>query len=177
MRSCLVLGSANCLWDDVNAALDLGKFDAVIAAKQAGIVWPGELYAWISLHPDWMPGYIKERAEKGYPPAREVVANKLMRGIDREFDYLWPGCNRSTASGGTAVKYALEEGFERVVMCGIPMSREHGRIDGRETWDSATTYQIPFRVAMQHMGDKVRSMSGWTREQLGPPTVEWLQGQ
>ncbi|WP_290497641.1 hypothetical protein [Hyphomonas sp. UBA4494] len=174
LRRCLVLGSAACLWADIEAALSVGEYDAVIAAKQAGIVWPGELYGWVSLHPDWMMDYRKQRRDHGYPEPCEVVANQMMPGIDRAIEYKWPGQTRSGASGGVAIKYAIDEGFERIVACGIPMSAEIGRIDGRPRWTSASTYQGPFRAALPFMKDKVRSVSGWTRKELGAPTPEWL---
>ncbi|BAQ18321.1 hypothetical protein GL4_2888 [Methyloceanibacter caenitepidi] len=76
-----------------------------------------------------------------------------------------------------AVKYALEDGFGKIVMCGIPMDMRMGRIDGREGWPSAQRYLRRFEEALPYMQDKVRSMSGRTKDLLGPPTPEWLLGQ
>lgn len=176
LRTCLVLGSAPCLWDDVERAQALHRFDAVIAAKQAGIYWPGELYSWVTLHPDWMPDYIAQREANGYPPAREIVAHKKRSIVEKEFHYRWPGAHDTAASGMSAAKYAVCDcGFIRVVLCGIPM--EVGpRIDGEGKWNEGMVQK--YRAAMVPVLDDVRkyvrSMSGWTREVLGEPTVEWL---
>ncbi len=176
MRTCLVLGSATCLEEDVRAATKLGQFDAVIAAKQAGIWWPGELYGWVSLHPEFMKNYVAERRANGYPDAREVVANAMAPGVDRVIEYKWPEqLNRSGSSGGVAAKYAIEEGFTKVVLCGIPMVQSMGRIDGREYWASAKTYQVPFEASAHRLQGIVKSMSGWARQLLGEPTAEWLK--
>jgi hypothetical protein len=50
MTVALVLGGAACVWDDVEAALYLGEFDGVIGANHIGIVWPGVMDGWVSLH-------------------------------------------------------------------------------------------------------------------------------
>jgi hypothetical protein len=178
MRRCLVLGSASCLWLDVDAALSVGEYDAVIAVKRTGIVWPGPLYSWVSLHPDWMVDYAAQRAERGHPPAREIVAHEMRPGIDRVANHKWPEqTTRSGASGMFGVKVAIEDGFDRIVICGMPMSQQIGRIDGRRTWHSARTYQPAVLQAVHHMKDKVRSVSGWTMELLGYPSAEWLNGE
>lgn len=176
MRRCLVLGAAMCLWEDIEAALNLGEYDAVIAAKLAGVAWPGELHAWYSLHSEWMPDFRQRRQARGYPAAREVVCNTKGPGVDRVLEPKWAGQVRSGASGMYAVRGAILDGFDRIVCAGIPMLQQVGRIDGREGWASAGTYQTPVLQARHHMADKVRSVSGWTAEQFGRPTPEWLRG-
>lgn len=177
MRRCLVLGSAACLWDDIEVALRAGEYDAVIAAKLAGVAWPGALHSWVSLHPEWMADYRQRREARGYPAPREVVANRDGPGVDRVVDPKWPEQReRSGASGMFAVKVALEAGFDRVVLAGIPMSSQVGRIDGRKAWPSANTYRAAVLLAKHHMLGKVRSASGWTAEIFGKPDPAWLQG-
>src|SRR5690606_4294629 len=118
-----------------------------IAAKQAGLVWPGELYSWVSLHPDWMMDYAAERRANGYPDAREIVSHEKRPGITRVVNHRWPeqAGGRSGASGMFAVKVAIEAGFERVVLAGIPMEPHIDRIDGRKRWYSARRYQEGIR--------------------------------
>lgn len=176
-RPCLVLGSAQCLWDDVSAALDLGEYEAVYAAKHAGIYWPGRLDVWITFHPEWAVSFREQRRFLRYPEPGEVVAHEQRPGVDRVVrSYLIPGMHNSGASGFFAVQQALEAGYDRLVLCGIPMTREHGRIDGRKIWDSAVTYQTRVRPILGQIRDRVRSMSGWTQRELGAPTTEWLTG-
>lgn len=178
MRKCLVLGAAACLWEDIDKALSIGGYDAVIAAKLAGIAWPGELHSWVTLHPEWMAGYRKRRADKGYPEPRETVGNGPGKGVDRVADARWPEQrNRSGSSGMFAAKVALDEGFERIVLCGIPMTQQVGRIDGRDGWPAAKTYRAAVLRSKHRLIGKVRSVSGWTEELLGSPDPEWLQGK
>lgn len=42
---CLVLGYASHVWDDLEAVLDRGPFDAVIASPEAAEYWPGDVTA------------------------------------------------------------------------------------------------------------------------------------
>ena len=178
---CLVLGSAKCLWKDIEAFKALGTYDAVIAVKQAGVYWPGPLRAWVTLHPVQTEYHIKERRAAGYPDADEVVAH-IKKGstcVDREFDYLWPGMPRSGASGIAGAKYAIHDlGFDRAVLCGIPMVAQ-SRIDNGGHWTDEKTenYRNGVRPVVDDMKRFVRSMSGWTREVLGAPTAEWLAGR
>lgn len=177
IKSCLVLGSATTLWDDIEKATNLGEYDAVYAAKHAGIYWPGKLDVWATFHPDWMEDFKKQRAAQGYSPALETVSHLPNPQITRVVkDYLLPGMPNSGASGFFAVALALKDGYNRVVLCGIPMTRNTGRIDGRVVWESAVTYQTRVLPALSGIKDRVRSMSGWTREKLGSPTSEWLLG-
>lgn len=178
MRSCLVLGSAMCLWEDVEAALRVGEYDAVLAVKLAGIAWPGELYSWVTLHPEWMHDYLKRRKARGYPAPREVVAEKKAYGVTRIASARWPEQKvRSGASGFFGVKVALDDGFDRVVLCGIPMEQQIGRIDGRDGWPAANTYRPAVLAVKDRIKDRVRSMSGWTAEQFGKPDPAWLLGR
>lgn len=176
MRRCLVLGAAACLWEDIEAALKIGEYDAVIAAKLAGVAWPGELWGWYSLHSEWVGDFRQRRQARGYPPAREVVSNTKAPGVDRVVDPKWPGQVRSGASGMFAARGAILDGFDRIVLAGVPMLQQVGRIDGREAWPSAGTYQGPVLQAKHHMAAKVRSVSGWTAEVFGRPEPGWLQG-
>lgn len=177
----LVLGSALCWQDDVNAALDMSEFDYTFAAKDAGVVWPGHLDAWVTLHPKTMRSMVNKRAANGYLPAREVIAHARPVKEDVEVftsfeDYLMPGQRSSGSSGAFAVKIALLRGCDRVVLCGVPLLRSAGKIGVGPVWAGTPTFQSGFRQASGYIDGRVRSMSGWTRNFFGYPTQAWLAG-
>jgi hypothetical protein len=90
-------------------------------------------------------------------------------------EYKWPDQKRSGSSGLFACRVALSLGFDRLVLCGIPLDRDAGRIDGKQVWNGASSFKQGFLEAMPHLKDTARSMSGWTATHLGTPTPEWLE--
>lgn len=181
VKRCLVLGSANCLRADLNRALQLCDFHGVVAAKDAGTEWRGPLEGWVSLHPDRMALARASRARRGYPPAGTHFGHAPKKsggdeGIDVYYPYLFDGQRQSGSSGLFAVKVALEYfKYDLVVMCGIPLLKDQGRIDGKEHWNGASAFHQGFEQAMPAFKDRVRSMSGWTALRVGQPTPAWLQ--
>lgn len=176
-KRCLILGSANCLAADIKAALDLSEFDGVVACKGAGLYWKGELDAWVSLHPDRMAKETEERRARGYPPAMRTYGHRKAEGCSHVLEYKFEGQTTSGSSGLYACKVALSLGFDRLVLCGIPLDREEGRIDGKDRWNGSRAFKDGFKEALPALAGRARSMSGWTRLLLGAPTLEWLDYQ
>lgn len=190
MKRALVLGGAINVWQDAAAALRLFKPDAVIACKRIGEEWPGPLDAWVTLHPEKQYASEKRREEFGLPPAREVIAH-AMRGecqepgmnlprIDRVVPYRWPKMTASGGSGLYAVKVALDdmpERYEKIVIAGIPMTRDGQHFDAErrgKPWSTYDSFTGAWLEQMPRLQGRVKSMSGWTLEKLGAPTPEWL---
>lgn len=178
MSVCLVLGSAQCLWADVDRALDLGEFKGVVAAKRAGVLWPGRLDAWVTLHPERVSKDIAERKSLGHPAAARVYCHEevgAFPGITHRTHFRFKGQNTTGSSGLFAVKVAFELGYTRAVLCGIPLQSSEGRIGFGPFWVGSRHFQKGFIEALPHLKDRVRSMSGWTSEKLGMPTAAWIE--
>jgi hypothetical protein len=181
------------VWIDVKAAQNLTTFDAVYCVKQAGIYWTATFQVWVSLHPEWMDKYETERRSLGHPGGYEIVSllsseagehgNK--GNIDRRVSYRWPKMNSSASSGIYAAKVALEDGFDKIVLAGIPMDTKaghflpetkdvHGQVRG-QYWLGRDTFIDGLEKSIPHLRGKVRSMSGYTAKVLGIPDAEWLK--
>ena len=183
--TCLVLGGAATLHEDINAAKESFDFQGCVACNDAGAEWPGELDAWVTLHPQfWMKKeWLAKRAANGYPPARRLMTNNLADvrpwhpDLDiAEVDYRFPGQEHSGSSGMFAAKVALIDlGFDRAVLCGIPMS-PMAHFHGADHWradDKGRPSPLPNRY-LQRWADvpgeykaRIRSMSGATRDLFG----------
>ncbi len=176
VKRCLVLGSANCVRDDIERALDMAEFDCVVACKGAGLIWGGKLDAWVSLHPERLPADIVARRRLGFPDADRTYGHKPMPGVSHSLWYKWEKQKRSGSSGLFACRVAqVEFGCDRLVLCGIPLQKEAGRIDGKERWNGAQSFKQGFIEALPYIQNTARSMSGWTRTHLGYPTRDWLE--
>lgn len=168
MVAALVLGGGACLWSDVDAALDLGEYQMVVAANDAGAHWPGRLDHWVSLHPDKFPKWKHEREARGYPGGYVTWAHRPTPNNQRDTRD-WGG-----SSGLFAVKVALEQGAERVVCCGVPLVKGEAHFFHADPWRSADAFRKGWKRNETELRGKVRSMSGWTAEFLGLADEAWL---
>jgi hypothetical protein len=167
--------------------------------KQAGIHWPGWFDVWATLHPEYMHGknphkkyYVAERRALGYPDGYEIVCPPdgevgEHRGTcpeARRVSYRWPGMSGSASSGIYGAKVALDDGFDRIVLAGIPMTKDAGHFLPKTknvagdirgpVWLQLDCFAPGFEIAKPHLRGKVRSMSGLTKDILGYPDQEWL---
>lgn len=167
----LVIGGAGSVYADVDAALDLGEFDGVVACNHIGITWRGRLDAWCSIHGDKLKRpWAARRALAGLPPAGRLFGQE-------DADYRFPGQTVPGSSGLFALKVALEEmGYDRAVLCGIPLEPEAEHFNIRGAWAPAIGYRAGWLQALPHIADRARSMSGWTADTLGRPDAAWIAG-
>lgn len=167
----LILGGASCLWDDADKAARLSTYDAIFAVNNAITDWPGRLDYAVSLHQEptkHYPGLVKaveKRRDKHRP---QVWSHKPGRGVDRTTAD-WGG-----SSGLFAVRVALEEGFTRIVLAGVPMTVEGEHYHARGKWTACANYRKRWIAHHSQLDGKVKSLSGWTKEQLGEPTPAWI---
>lgn len=180
MRAALVLGGAGCLWDDVEAALELGEYQGVVACNDAGAAWPGELDAFATLHAEKAPFWIENRVRAGHPFPKAVLGYDgagralpaCMTGLTA---WRFEGQTLTGSSGLFALKVALVDlGFDRAVLCGIPLEAGPGHFFDAAAWRAAVSYRSGWQEALPQIKHRARSMSGWTKGLLGAPDTEWL---
>lgn len=180
--TCLVLGGGACVWDDLEQAREFGPFDATIAINDMLAHYGGAIDFAVSLHPEKYHLWMQERDGKGLPrPAKFVAhAGNTQEGRNAPFpvdivtDYRWPGMNASGSSGLFAVKVAIEQGFDRVILCGVPMDGKQSHFFDKTPWTEVQSFTEAWGVARPFIAEFTRSMSGKTRDWLGAPSLEWL---
>lgn len=173
----MILGGAAGVW------ADLGQFWAmaprtdplVIAVNDVGCHYPGRVDAWVTLHPERMAGWKQLRAEIGFEAAQLTVADRAPELVDVVVEH-WGG----GSSGLYGVAVAVHLGADRVVLCGVPLDESPPIAESLETHDVPLGL-VHFRRAWERKRDRIvgcaRSMSGWTKDLLGPVTKEWLYEQ
>lgn len=169
--TCLVLGGAECVFRDVEAALDLGEFQGIGGANHIGIYWEGTFDFWVSLHGDkLLKPWRETRRRAGLPDHLSLHTHPTTW-------HRFPGQTKPGSSGLYALKVALcDLGFDRAVLCGIPLEIEAAHFDTPGPWRPASHYQHGWVQALPHIRARARSMSGWTRQLLGAPTPDWIAG-
>lgn len=170
----LVLGGAQCLWQDIDKAKDICTPDVYVAINEVGTVWPHDLDIWVSFHANRLIEWVAERRSKNLPDANHLWTGPVMRTrglrevINQHKEVL------GGSSGLLAVLVALKY-VNHVLLAGVPMDPTphwHDRDRGKP-WAAATHHRQAWTEALPRLGN-VRSMSGWTAEQLGFPDEAWV---
>lgn len=184
MKSALVIGRAQGTWGEVDAANRLvgsvtGPFDTVVAVNDAGYDYP-HVDHWVSFHGDKFERWSQIRRENGFEPAqlwtstygrKESAYERALGSMGvRRLNYTGGG-----SSGLVATLVALVPlQATHIVLAGIPMDVEAGHYNEDGPWNEAVKHRKAWRDQFDKLKPYVRSMSGWTAEQLGTPDKEWL---
>lgn len=182
---CVVLGTAPCMWDDLRRVP--AGFD-VVAVNRAGWLYLDPIALWVSIHGGIcrsgdglsLMDYIEKRRELGadmnFTAYGNFAANEESGDVIR-----WNRPNGGGSSSLFATRIALELGYERVVLAGVPLEGTTTicDADGSEVVEEPSAagfavYRRGWEKVHGEIADNVRSMSGWTRETFGEPTAEWL---
>jgi len=174
-KTAVVLGGAECVWDDHKKLIEFHTPELTVCINDIGVVWPHKFDIWVSHHADKLTEWAYKRSKTNLPPATELwtgpvkARNSLMEIQQHR--------QRGGSSGLLATCVALDKA-QKVVLCGVPMlpTMRHWHNDkGGVPWTECTHYLKHWEELMPNLLSKrVRSMSGWTRDRLGLPTKEWL---
>ena len=181
MRIAMVLGGAVTLPYDVTEYTQSHVYHEVVACNEAGVWWKGDLSCWSTLHPEKMRGWLSQRADAGLTTPRivNVFANRKHRAalVKLEEEYgtkvVQTPINWGKGSGSSGL-FALKAAFEVVdcdaaVLCGIPMSPQKNMFRLQSTEWNPRAYRKGWTHIPPDIRSRVRSMSGWTKEQFGYP--------
>lgn len=177
MKVAVICGGAEGVWEQREQATimvaDAGYELVTIAVNEAGIEHSTPLHHWVSLHPDRFPVWERRRAELGRDTGYVKWTQTVHRHVrDQRLCEVrrW----KDGSSGLTAVDVALNHaGCVGAILCGVPLDASVNIFRGKP-WGQFKRYRHGFQKARPEIGDRLRSMAGWTREQFGFPTPEWL---
>lgn len=167
----IVMGGGRSVWDDLQAAG--GRSDDVpkVAVNDVGAHWHGRVEHWLTLHPEYFPGWWGYRKRHGYGDSFPVMrhATHTLPGI---VDVVWHLGTFGGTSGLAAVYLALLLGYEQVTLCGVPLDNLGHYFD--PPWVTSDFAGDAMRQEWHWARDRifegrVKSMSGRTREWLGAP--------
>jgi hypothetical protein len=170
LKVALALGGAASVREEALEAYELlgREFDLVVACNDIGQEWGGKFTHWCSLHPDKFHKWEMQRQANGLSGDYQVHFHRQDGARQHKITHDWGG-----SSGLLCVKVALECGAQRVICAGIPMTVSP-HYHSSKNWRFATHHQRGWRAHLEQLRPFVRSMSGWTRDELGAPTKQWL---
>lgn len=170
----VILGSSYTLWDDIKRARLLYPLNNFMAINFSGIHFREPIQHWATLHHDKMKHWVALK-RFDYAPHITTHSHKYDEGID----FVWDFENVGGTSSLFATRVCLALGYTKVVLCGVTIDSSPCFFD--PPWHHYNYDTQPFRLSWFHeketyFRDRVRSMSGRTRDWLGEPTKEWLNG-
>lgn len=179
----LVLAGAECVWDDLSELETMigARWTAgpIIVINDLGAIFPRPFQHWVSLHTERLREWVALRVANGLPGGM-TLWGKHNPHRDSHLSYRFRPHRNGGSSGMLAVDVAEKGlGHSRVVLCGVPMDkRPHFRESvvhqAGAPWNSWNAHLNGWKRYREELVPIVRSMSGWTRETFGPPTLEWL---
>lgn len=168
MKPLIIVGCAECVFDDIKA-LPVGDFDYMAINYATGFVKNHIVYA-ATYHPfdcDILEQMKYRRILIKGNTDYKVIAHKAGHGVDIVEPFVAP----SGSSAMLGVLAAIRLGYEKIVLCGCPL------IGSRDLLGDVFEFKLFQQGWIAKAGtvrDKVKSMSGWTKDFLGSPTSEWL---
>lgn len=165
----IILGIAPCLEEDLNNVSNHSLYDFFAIGVDCSDRVVFDIQHACSYHPYEFEEFRQRRKRIG--GNLDYVTHSHAIPADR----IWPLVARTPESGSSSFlgcQVAVGLGYRKVILCGCPMtgSNSNPKKSGYET------FRIGWQKHAKRMfGDKVRSMSGWTKEFLGFPDEEWLK--
>lgn len=163
----IILGGAANVLEDYHLAQQFGPHIQIIAVNDMIAEFRGRIQCAASLHADKLCGWISQRTYRKLNKPDMIWSTGGVTATHTTKD--WGG-----SSGLFAVKVAIEMGYEKIILCGVPMHVDGNHILRKIPWHACNQFQWVWNYRQHEINNRVRSMSGYTRELLGAPTKEWL---
>lgn len=172
----IVIGGAEGVFDEYEQAKDLYiRIPFITLVTNSTIEnFPDHIDHAVTLHPDVkLTKWLELRARNGLSPPTTIWSHR--QGIQnrrRTYDVVKIDrfmSDRGGSVGLLAVDVAIRLGCDRVVLCGVPLTREAGHFKRRRPWLAADKYHRAWLAACPELAPVVRSFSGWTAELFGKP--------
>lgn len=187
MRRAIIVGFAECVATDLSQAAISG-----FLTPDVDLICVNEAYrviqrmdVWATLHPEKLRAWTEDAKFIGrdlrktiyvVPDLDQQDRVTVMKGQEYEASWLttswdWGGGN-SGSSGLFAVGVAFSLGYERLILAGVPMDIR-GHWNNAQPWTDRDRFVTAWCAAKHMLEGRVRSLSGWSREFLGGPDLQW----
>lgn len=157
----IVAGCGAGILEDLAKVPDRSGY-AVFAVSRMMVDFPGHVSMGATVHHEMAATY-----RRGAKPHLRIASTRFDHGVNLVYDEI---PYRNGSSGLYAVGLALLMGASRVICCGVPLDAGPHYYPEPNHFD-VEAYRDPWRKISDVLRGRVFSMSGWTRELLGPPPL------
>lgn len=147
-----------------------GRNATIFAGNDMIEKFPGDIVHAVSLHPDKFQLWLPRRKSAGFNDPEHIWAHRNYEGCVTDWTRDWTG-----STGLFCVKIARENGFVHIILCGVHMTVEANHFVRGQPWTAALGFRRGWNARLNSLRPYVRSYGGWTQEQLGTPTEQWLR--
>lgn len=165
----IITGAGPCVLDDMDAIIIprfMVNYDYMAIGLDAADKYPYHIKYMATYHPAEIPEIKTRRESIGGNTDYQVISHVSQAGVNI-VEPLLPG-ERSGSSALLGALAAIKLGYTRIILCGCPLTGKNAKNSAYES------FRIGWEQKKDYLADRVRSMSGWTRESLGSPTEEWI---
>lgn len=161
----VILGSGRHVWDDLENA---AGWKEAICVNDVGMHFPGLVKHWYSNDIHMLPRWIAARRPRYVRDFGPVIETHSCT-LGARHIWPWPGHGSSSLN---AVFTALALGYEKIVLCGVPLDDNGHYFDPPwVTTNFAREGTVRhWRLMAPKFEGRVKSMSGISREILGAPS-------
>jgi hypothetical protein len=171
MKRLIVTGAHQATVEEIKLVPDYRKFDFMAIGLDAVHLYPWDIKFVATYHPDDIPLIKKRRELVGNTDYRLICHTDFFNGHHVDgVDIITPFEAPSGSSALLGVLTAIKIGYEKIILCGCPLTGKNANGARYETFQDGWISKKNIVLG------KVKSMSGWTREFLGEPTPEWIAG-
>lgn len=162
----LILGGGRTVWTDYESVKPWKG--EIMAVNDIGAHFHERIRHWVTLHPEYMPGWRAYREGHLYGQGVPAMthSHKMKPGIDKA----WPVENVGGTSGLFACFLALMMGYNEIVLAGITMSNDGHYFDApwyRSDFEDGAIQSVWRQARTNIFAGRVKSLSGFTKEWLG----------
>ena len=166
MKTLIIIGAASCVGEDLKLwGTDFKSapqpYDYMLIGLDSVDKYLGRVDYLATYHPEDIPACLQRRAAAGGNNDFQIISHTESPGVGIVHPHQPP----SGSSALLGVLAAVKIGYRRIILAGCPLE-DNKYHEFRPGWQAHLDTYI----------GKVRSLSGWTREFLGAPTEEWLNG-
>lgn len=158
---------------------EIEDFFHIIVVNDQIYNWQGRIDVIATLHGEKINEWFKQSGRKPTkeikafyhrPPKPDDEQNFFQKLERKEVKERWKG-----SSGLFAVQIAIDHlKKEKIILAGVPMDQRPNYFRDEEFWRKWYAYQKNWVTSFKVIKGKTKSLSGWTKEQLGFPTKEFI---
>ena len=139
-----------------------------LAAEHGATLHPDKLHIWQRQRGANQSAQGLGRYKDGFQPIGRIWGHRPFTGVNN-WTRDWSG-----STGLFCVKILREIGFTHIMLCGVHMSTASNHFLRKTPWGACDGFKRAWEMRLPILRPYVRSFGGWTKEQFGAPTEEWL---
>jgi hypothetical protein len=184
-----ISGDAACIVQDIKDFESWAVPHDVYAINRSLLLWEKQVAHWCAIDAEeslWYSQYVPQRTFEEFPTLRHTIGD-IHVGYDIHWDWGIKFANDVQGrifignTGYLGVLSAIEMGYEKIVIGGMPLDRtrhfyEQDVVTGPNWAGPCYTQWMDFVMKEPEAAKKVRSMGGYSAFILGKATREWLVG-